>query len=167
MSRARVSAGDAPSSVGKCCVVLMCTAIFHQNEEDSLAQAEDQVTAEGRTIASPSHIQRVMVSRSARHAERKKYDSINRLLFAGRGATHACQAGINLVEDDGTNWNARFQQALALSERTDTERLYKYTLLTEINRDFLATAETYAKTVISEYFVHAKDKSIRPVLWEA
>lgn len=66
------------------------------------------------------------------------------------------------INDTGENWNQRFQAALELSENTQEERLYKYRMLTSINRDFVSAAVSYAKTIISEYFLHSKDRSILP-----
>eukprot|EP00639_Heterosigma_akashiwo_P025907 CAMPEP_0194693972 /NCGR_PEP_ID=MMETSP0295-20121207/20929_1 /TAXON_ID=39354 /ORGANISM="Heterosigma akashiwo, Strain CCMP2393" /LENGTH=191 /DNA_ID=CAMNT_0039585115 /DNA_START=46 /DNA_END=618 /DNA_ORIENTATION=- len=65
---------------------------------------------------------------------------------------------LHIVGDD---WNERFQHAISLPESTDEEKLLKYTLLTSVNRDFIATAETYAKTVISEYFLPEHLKSVK------
>jgi hypothetical protein len=44
-------------------------------------------------------------------------------------------------------WNERFQTAISLPEGTFEEKLRKYTLLTSVNRDFIAAAETYAKVM--------------------
>ena len=60
------------------------------------------------------------------------------------------------------SWNERFQQALALPEITLEQKLRKYTLLNEINRDFISAAVVYARTIISEYFIPDEEKSLRP-----
>lgn len=60
------------------------------------------------------------------------------------------------------SWNERFQQALALPETKLEQKLLKYTLLNEINRDFISEAVGYAKTIISEYFIPDSEKSLRP-----
>ena len=62
----------------------------------------------------------------------------------------------------GDSWNERFQQALALPETKLDQKLLKYTLLNEINRDFVSAAVGYAKTIISEYFIPDGEKSLRP-----
>jgi Clustered mitochondria len=62
----------------------------------------------------------------------------------------------------GDSWNERFQQALALPETKLDQKLLKYTLLNEINRDFVSAAVAYAKTIISEYFIPDGEKSLRP-----
>ena len=36
----------------------------------------------------------------------------------------------------------------------------KYSELYTLNKDFVNTATSYAQTIISEYFLHVKDKSI-------
>ena len=63
----------------------------------------------------------------------------------------------------GDSWNERFQQALALPETKLDQKLLKYTLLNEINRDFVSAAVAYAKTIISEYFIPDGEKSLRPL----
>jgi Clustered mitochondria len=62
----------------------------------------------------------------------------------------------------GDSWNERFQRALALPETKIEQKLLKYTLLNEINRDFISAAVVYAKTIISEYFIPDGEKSLRP-----
>lgn len=62
----------------------------------------------------------------------------------------------------GDSWNERFQRALALPETKIEQKLLKYTLLNEINRDFVSAAVVYAKTIISEYFIPDGEKSLRP-----
>jgi hypothetical protein len=49
---------------------------------------------------------------------------------------------------------------MALPERSPKEKLEKYTLLHGLNRDFIASATSYAKTIISEYFLENDLKSI-------
>jgi Clustered mitochondria/Translation initiation factor eIF3 subunit 135 len=77
--------------------------------------------------------------------ERKRYKDINRLLFANTARI--------IVNDDGENWNARFIEALS---KDDPSYLYA------LHRDFVSAASLYAKIIISEYFLHIKDKSIKP-----
>ena len=70
----------------------------------------------------------------------------------------------NFRQGDYSNdsWNERFQQALALPETNSEQKLRKYCLLNEINRDFISAAVVYAKTIISEYFLPDAEKSLRP-----
>ena len=70
----------------------------------------------------------------------------------------------NFSEGDYCNdsWNERFQQALTLPETNLEQKLHKYSLLNEINRDFISAAVVYAKTIISEYFIPDVEKSLRP-----
>ena len=65
------------------------------------------------------------------------------------------------IEDTGDNWNQRFQRALDMPENCIEEKISKYQTLSAINKDFVSSATRYAKTIISEYFLHVKDKSIR------
>lgn len=65
------------------------------------------------------------------------------------------------VRDTGGNWNTRFQEALDMREDTHDEQAIKWERLTSVAREFTAAAETYGKTIISEYFVHINDKSLR------
>lgn len=64
------------------------------------------------------------------------------------------------VHDTGENWNSRFQALLSLEEKTLEDRVYKYGCLSALNNDFIAASTLYAKAIISEYFVHVKDKTI-------
>jgi hypothetical protein len=59
------------------------------------------------------------------------------------------------------SWNERFQQTLILPETNLQQKLLKYTLLNEINRDFISAAVLYAKTIVSEYFVPDGQKSLQ------
>ena len=59
-------------------------------------------------------------------------------------------------------WNERFQQALALPETNLEQKLRKYSLLNEINRDFISAAVVYAKTIISEFYLPDAQKSLIP-----
>lgn len=59
------------------------------------------------------------------------------------------------------DWNKRFQKALDLPEETEEDCYQKWQKLTAVNRDFVATAVTYGKTIISEYFLPDSDKSIQ------
>ncbi|CAN0124199.1 unnamed protein product, partial [Ectocarpus fasciculatus] len=76
-----------------------------------------------------------------------------------------------LVFPDGTmeqqfresgNWNELFQSALDLQEETPDQQYRKWERMTTVNRDFVATAVTYGKTIISEYFLEVEHKSIKP-----
>jgi hypothetical protein len=84
--------------------------------------------------------------------DRHGFQEIQGLLFKGQP-----RLGIH---DTGDNWNQRFQLALEMPESTESERLYKYMYLNMVNQDFIHSAVTYAKTIISEHFVHSKDRSI-------
>lgn len=84
---------------------------------------------------------------------RKQYQDVQKLLFWGQQAM--------TVEDTGDNWNQRFQRAMDLPEGNMEECILKYQTLSAINKDFVSSATRYAKTIISEYFLHVKDKSIR------
>lgn len=64
------------------------------------------------------------------------------------------------LQDKG-NWNELFQEALGLSEDTDDDCYHKWQRLTTVNRDFVAAAVTYGKTIISEYFLDPENKSIK------
>jgi len=64
------------------------------------------------------------------------------------------------VHDTGENWNSRFQTLLSLEEKTLEDRVHKYSCLSALNNDFIAASTLYAKAIISEYFVHVKDKTI-------
>lgn len=64
------------------------------------------------------------------------------------------------LQDRG-NWNERFQAALDLDEDSEDLCYLKWQRLTTVNRDFVAAAMTYGKTIISEYFLDTKDKSIK------
>lgn len=67
----------------------------------------------------------------------------------------------NDIADEMDNWNVRFQNIISLPETTQEERLVKYTSLNGLNRDFIATASVYAKTIISEYFLRDEMKSVK------
>lgn len=66
-----------------------------------------------------------------------------------------------LTSQDTANWNELFQEALELPEDNDDECYTKWQRLTTVNRDFVAAAVTYGKTIISEYFLPTRDKSIK------
>lgn len=84
---------------------------------------------------------------------RKQYQDVQKLLFWGQTRM--------TIDDTGDNWNQRFQRALDLPEDSMDEKILKYQALSAINKDFVSSATRYAKTIISEYFLHVKDKSIR------
>jgi hypothetical protein len=52
------------------------------------------------------------------------------------------------------------KEILSKPENTPNEKLEKYTLLYGLNKDFIASATAYAKTIISEYFLVEELKSI-------
>ena len=62
--------------------------------------------------------------------------------------------------DNGENWNQRFQTLLELRENTIEDRIYKYSCLSSLNNDFVEASTLYAKAIISEYYLHVKDKTI-------
>ncbi|CAM9265877.1 unnamed protein product [Ascophyllum nodosum] len=88
--------------------------------------------------------------------ERESFDFVRNLLFP-----HGCDQDEDGVENSD-DWNERFQKALYLPEETDDDCYLKWQRLTTVNRDFVATAVTYGKTIISEYFLKDSDKSIQP-----
>lgn len=55
-------------------------------------------------------------------------------------------------------WNERFQQCVCMPEATPQQKLEKYTVLTNLNKDFITTATTYARTIINEYFLPDEEK---------
>ena len=59
------------------------------------------------------------------------------------------------------DWNKSFQKALDLPEETEKGCYQKWQRLTAVNRDVVATAVTFGKTIISEYFWPDGDKSIQ------
>jgi len=83
---------------------------------------------------------------------RLKFREIEKLLFTGRRKI--------TINDSGDNWNQRYQRIISMPENTPLERSAKYSLLSMLNHDFVNTAKSYAQTIISEYFLHIKDKSI-------
>jgi hypothetical protein len=84
---------------------------------------------------------------------RRQYQDVQRLLFSGQKKI--------TVQDTGDNWNQRFQRALDMPEGTAEDKIFKYKTLSAINNDFVTSATRYAKTIISEYFLHTQHKSIR------
>lgn len=66
------------------------------------------------------------------------------------------------VEDAGDNWLALFQHASSLPTSTQAERLYKQKMEAIVYRDFMNTATLYGRTIISEFFLHSYQRSIRP-----
>ena len=74
-------------------------------------------------------------------------------------------APLTVSKDD---WNRRFQDALAdirsLAPNTrQTERKTVYTRLAHLSEDFVYTAETYGKIIISEVFLPPHCKTIPPL----
>jgi hypothetical protein len=78
------------------------------------------------------------------------------------------------ISADNDHWNTRYQvrsfiqllcssqsqEIMSKPENTPNEKLEKYTLLYGLNKDFIASATAYAKTIISEYFLVDELKSI-------
>jgi hypothetical protein len=83
---------------------------------------------------------------------RQKFKEIEKMLFFQQRKV--------TINDLGDNWNKRYQRIINLSENTILERTTKYSELSILNHDFVNTAKTYAQTIISEYFLHTKDKTI-------
>jgi hypothetical protein len=83
---------------------------------------------------------------------RQKFKEIEKMLFYRQRKV--------TINDLGDNWNKRYQRIIGLSENTILERTTKYSELSILNHDFVSTAKTYAQTIISEYFLHTKDKTI-------
>lgn len=50
---------------------------------------------------------------------------------------------------------------MRMPESTTEEKLMKYTILNGLNRDFISASTTYAKTIISEYFLDTNLKSVK------
>lgn len=82
----------------------------------------------------------------------QRYQEIDKLLFSGQSKL--------TVDDTGENWNRQFQIIMDMPENTKLERSHKYHLLATLNNDFVNVAKTYAEIIISEYFLHTKNKSI-------
>eukprot|EP00904_Undaria_pinnatifida_P002276 jgi/Undpi1/12049/HiC_scaffold_4.g01748.m1 len=89
------------------------------------------------------------------------FSPIRKLLFGD--VSGDCSSGVcpEPIQDTG-NWNALFQTALELPEDDDDQCYHKWQRLTTVNRDFVAAAVTYGKTIISEYFLDHDFKSIKP-----
>ena len=85
--------------------------------------------------------------------DRMKFKEVEKLLF--QGITRVT------INDSGDNWNQRYQRIMSFPEITASDRALKYSQLSMLNHDFVTTAKTYAQTIISEYYLHTKDKSIR------
>lgn len=85
--------------------------------------------------------------------DRMKFKEVEKLLFQGHQKV--------TISDSGDNWNQRYQRIMSLPENTAIDRAQKYSQLSMLNNDFVITAKTYAQTIISEYYLHTKDKSIR------
>lgn len=58
--------------------------------------------------------------------------------------------------------NDRFLEASMLPNVTHEQRLYKYSRLNSIHKDFISDSTSYAKTIISEYFLPDEQKTLRP-----
>ena len=93
-----------------------------------------------------------MDSQLKQKISRIKFQEIERMLFSGQRKI--------TINDSGDNWNKRYQRIIHLPENTLLERTAKYSELSMLNHDFVSTAKTYAQTIISEYFLHTKDKTI-------
>jgi len=87
-------------------------------------------------------------------ADRIAFCAMERMLFENDSQI--------LVHDTGDNWNARFQQALQMPQNTPLQRRARWHALGSVSKDFSAAAVTYGQIIISEYFLHIKDKSVKP-----
>lgn len=54
-----------------------------------------------------------------------------------------------------------FKEILSLPDNSINEKIRKYNLLNSLNCDFIISATSYAKTIISEYFLENDLKSIQ------
>ena len=122
------------------CKQFRCSHPVIEGEERIVAECD--ICTAGETGASVSE-----------KLSRRQYQDVQRLLFTGQKKM--------TVDDTGDNWNMRFQSAVDMPEKTRDEAIAKYQTLSAINQDFVASATRYAKTIISEYFLHAQHKSIR------
>jgi len=61
------------------------------------------------------------------------------------------------------NWNQEFQDILELSEKTTEASEIKYRRLAKLAVDFVETAKTYGKVIISEHFLPLAQKTIKPI----
>jgi hypothetical protein len=63
---------------------------------------------------------------------------------------------------DRNRWYNDYFDALAMPESTKKMKLKKYRALNSIHQDFVAAATSYAKTIISEFFLPHEHKTLRP-----
>eukprot|EP00752_Nemacystus_decipiens_P004466 g4078.t1 len=85
---------------------------------------------------------------------KKAWKDADELLFKGMARLQ--------MSDRGDNWNERWQEALALPNKTAMEVQCKRSSLDAVYSDFVHTAVTYGRTIISEYFLHEYMKSVKP-----
>ncbi|CAM9490420.1 unnamed protein product [Pylaiella littoralis] len=85
---------------------------------------------------------------------KKAYKDTDELLFKGMARVQ--------MSDRGDNWNERWQEALSLPNGSNMERGYRRSSLDAVYSDFVHTAVTYGRTIISEYFLHEYMKSVKP-----
>ena len=71
-------------------------------------------------------------------------------------------ASLAAFSPSNTSWNAKFQAALDLPEKTPEELLIKNRVLTQLSEDFTFMAELYGKVIICEKFLPNHEKSIPP-----
>ncbi|CAM9742313.1 unnamed protein product, partial [Ectocarpus sp. 4 AP-2014] len=86
--------------------------------------------------------------------QKKAWKDTDELLFKGMARVQ--------MSDRGDNWNDRWQRALSLPNKTKMDITYKRRSLDAVYSDFVHTAVTYGRTIISEYFLHEYMKSVKP-----
>ncbi|CAM9443280.1 unnamed protein product, partial [Ectocarpus fasciculatus] len=86
--------------------------------------------------------------------QKKAWKDADELLFKGMARVQ--------MSDRGDNWNERWQEALSLPNKTKMDITYKRRSLDAVYSDFVHTAVTYGRTIISEYFLHEYMKSVKP-----
>ncbi|CAM9754308.1 unnamed protein product, partial [Scytosiphon promiscuus] len=85
---------------------------------------------------------------------KKAWRDADDLLFKGMPSVQ--------MTDRGDNWNERWQEALSLPNNTEMDKGYRRSSLDAVYSDFVHTAVTYGRTIISEYFLHEYMKSVKP-----
>eukprot|EP00752_Nemacystus_decipiens_P004500 g4109.t1 len=85
---------------------------------------------------------------------KKAWKDADELLFKGMARLQ--------MSDRGDNWNERWQEAFSLPHVSDKDKSYRLAVLDAVYSDFVHTAVTYGRTIISEYFLHEYMKSVRP-----
>lgn len=93
-----------------------------------------------------------------RDVKRKTF-RYSEILFAGESLADISHEAVD-VDHETDIWNRPYFEALSMPETTTQESVLKYNRLNSIHRDFVNTATTYGKTIISEYFVPQKNKTL-------